>query len=346
MAAGTPLRRVVFPNDPSAPAPSERLIGVIVTVHDASSYDPLFREYKQESVDGRVSVWECGTAELAPILDRLQERSSPDASGAVRDLASELDAVGADNAVFNWECCGACSDAGFADTPLVARAIEVLLSRGHTLMFSDFSLKALIGAWSRGEALRSLGRCPLVRLGDFSSTFELGFDPVALQQCGSAQLERVGALCESGEATVAALGGTIAYTVDHAAVDASRYGLEVLTVVTKYEGQPALSRYAEALGGSRVCAAGQRSGAAGHVRLTLPNGGALLLSCGHWVELVRLDVTAERMLQVAEQTYGQERRRAMEVAVAAAAPAAREQLVQEYARNIVVQSSPGRTKKG
>lgn len=340
-------RRVVVPNPNAAPgAESAPLVGVVVTLHDASSFDPLFREYAQEPAEGRVSVWECSSTALGALVDALLgDRDPARAKDVYDELCAEIAAVDAESVVFNWECCSGCSDAGFVDTALVMRTVEVLLARGHLLMFSDFSLKALLGAWRSGAAAGSFGACPLVKLGEFSSRFELRFDAAALQTCGSAQLERVGELCESGEASVAAMGGTIAYAVDAEVAAGAPYRVEVLTVATAFEGTPALERFSEALRGGRVCVVGSHRGAAGHVRLTFPNGGAMLLSCGHWVELVKLDVTAERLMQVAEKTYGVERSAKMAEEMSAAAPAARAQLVQDYARQIVNQNSPGRYSK-
>ncbi|MFO0652892.1 MAG: hypothetical protein U0326_42135 [Polyangiales bacterium] len=336
--------RVTFasPKEPAAEAP---LVGVVVTLHDASSYDPLFREYKLEPPDGRVSVWECSSSALRPLLDTLHG-DRPARDGDVYDeLAAELASVDAESVVFNWECCGGCSDAGFIDTSLVMRAAEVLLARGYTLMFSDFSLKALISAWRAAAATGAFGPCPLVKLGEFSSRFELRFDPATLRACGSAQLERVGELCENGEASVAALGGTIAYALDAEVAANAPYRAEVLTVATDFEGSPALSRFADSLRGGRVSVVGAHRGAAGHVRITFPRGGVMLLSCGHWVELVKLDVTAERLVQVAEQVYGAEGSQKMAKELADAAPEQRAQLVQNYAKQFVNQSSPARYSK-
>lgn len=338
-----PLRRVKFSNDRAADnVANAPVVAVVVTVHDGSSYDPLFREYRQESPEGRVSVWESSTGALAGLLDHLQsERAPTTPGGPVAELAAELAAVNADSVVFNWECCSGCSDAGFASTAIVVRAVEVLLSRGHTLMFSDFSLKALTGAWSRGEMPGSLGRCPLVKIGEFGARFELRFDPKALQSCGSAQLERVGDLCENGEASVVAMGGTIAYTLDADVLRAAPYRAELLTAATAFEGSPALEKFSGELRGARVCVIGSHRGAAGHARLRFPNGGSMLLSCGHWVELVKLDVTAERLVKVAEREYGAARSNEMAQELAQAAPARRAVLMQQYAKEIVVQSSPG-----
>ncbi|MBI5512361.1 MAG: hypothetical protein HY909_01255 [Deltaproteobacteria bacterium] len=340
------LQRVRFPTRATG---SEPLVAVVVTVHDGSSFDPLFREYPQESPEGRVSVWSCGTTSLAPLLERLQREGAAPGEGEAEDpfaaLYAELASVDVDSVVFNWECCSECTDAGFRDTALVLRAVEVLLARGHTLMFSDFSLKALLGVWKKRAAAGFLGPCPLVKLGEFGARFELRFDAAALQGCGSAQLERVGDLCEGGQASVQAMGGTVAYTLDAEAARGAPYQVKVLTVVTSFEGQSALERYESALQGGRVCVVGSHRGAAGHARITYPNGGSMLLSCGHWVELVKLDVTAERLVRVAEQTYGQARSQVMAQELADASPAQRAQLLQQYSKDIVVQSSPGKYSK-
>ena len=47
-------------------------------------------------------------------------------------------------------------------------------------------------------------------------------------------------------------------------------------------------------------------GLAGHVVLSYKNGGKILTSCGHWVELVKLDVTKESLLLHAERNYGKD----------------------------------------
>ncbi len=342
-------RRVTFRNAPqSAEREAAPLVAVVVTVYDGSSYDPLFREYKLEPQEGRASVWECSSSALRAVIDELLgDVGVGPRTGPVAELCAEITEVNSDSVVFNWECCSGCSDAGFVDTALAMRAADVLTARGFTLMFSDFSLKALIAAWGKGAAPRSFGPCPVVKLGEFASRFELRFDPVALQSCGSAQLERVGDLCEQGEASVHAMGGTIAYTLDHDALQGADYRVELLTVATVFDGAPALQRFGEALRGGRVCVIGSHRGAAGHVRVRFANGGALLLSCGHWVELVRLDVSAERLVEVASRNFDGATNAVMAQELSQATDATRGEIVQRYARQIVNQSTPGNyTKKG
>ena len=55
------------------------------------------------------------------------------------------------------------------------------------------------------------------------------------------------------------------------------------------------------------CFIGDHTGLAGHCLLTYPSGGKLLTSCGHWIELVKLDITNEDIIfRVAEEEYGKE----------------------------------------
>jgi hypothetical protein len=96
----------------------------------------------------------------------------------------------------------------------------------------------------------------------------------------------VGELCETGEANCHAMSDTIVFGIKEDLDSAGAYQCEVLTTISSADGQPI-------------------AGAAGHVMLSFPGGGKILTSCGHWVELVKLDVSEEAMLRVA-QGYGGE----------------------------------------
>ena len=52
---------------------------------------------------------------------------------------------------------------------------------------------------------------------------------------------------------------------------------------------------------------GEHTGSAGHVLLTYPSGGMILSSMGHWVELMKIDTSADKIFQVAEMEYGVEK---------------------------------------
>ena len=52
---------------------------------------------------------------------------------------------------------------------------------------------------------------------------------------------------------------------------------------------------------------GEHKGSAGHVLLTYPSGGMILTSMGHWVELMKIDTSADKIFEVAEMEYGLEK---------------------------------------
>ena len=45
---------------------------------------------------------------------------------------------------------------------------------------------------------------------------------------------------------------------------------------------------------------------AGHVLLKYPSGGLLLTSCGHWMEMIKMDVSENRVLRLMEEALGSE----------------------------------------
>ena len=93
---------------------------------------------------------------------------------------------------------------------------------------------------------------------------------------------------------VQAAGGTIVYSVDKTKLDHKIYKLQVLTVV------PTVKASSDKL----KCKIGEFEGNAGHVLLTYPSGGMILTSMGHWIELMKVDTSAEKVFQVAEQEFG------------------------------------------
>merc|ERR1711879_918885 len=103
--------------------------------------------------------------------------------------------------------------------------------------------------------------------------------------CPSAQLQKLGELAKDGEATLGAMGGTIAYSVQWSKADCSAYNCQVLTVMTEFDGKAALPP------SGAVCQVGAHAGLAGHVLLSYPSGGQLLASASHWIELSHLEVT-------------------------------------------------------
>jgi len=261
-------------------------------------------------------------------------------------LAADIRHVAAESVVLNFECCGCCSETGFAgdarESAEIWRAIDTFISRGSFVMASDFSLKALIHDWQPAV----LGPNPFVQLGGrgCGASFELRFDPAKLSSCPSAQLAAVGALCEQGFARSHAMPGTILYAVDEskaAAATAAGSCIEVLTVVARADGMTATQQLSLAgLKGPLLSETGGAQGLAGHVLLTRPSGGMLLTSMGHWIELTRLGVTEESLLSASmshDAAFGQQV--STELGSARSAEE-REAVVQRYSSKMVQMSSP------
>jgi len=196
-----------------------------------------------------------------------------------------------DCTVFNWECSSGYSTGIFPEgAENVLKLVSYLLNKGHMVMFSDFSLKALIPNWNA----KILGPNPFVRLpGDFGGTALLKFDPIALKESPSAQLQSVGDLSVNGNCNVQCPGGTITYTINRKAADTKTYELQVLTVFNNI--QVAQDKLIETKAGY---------GIAGYILLSYLTGGRLLASMTHWAELVKVDTTEQNLLNLAQKQYG------------------------------------------
>lgn len=312
------------------------LVAVIVTIRSGSSFDNLFGTVPQLAGDGnRVSVYAVSSSSLPHIAGELsgnpvQDRRSTALHRNLRRLIGDIRAVQPDSVVFNWECCTGCTQEHFYNSSLVMGLVKRLLDQGHMVMFSDFSLKALIKDWK--EDL--LGPNPFVKTTELNSSFQLRFDPAVLSACPSAQLQKLGELASNGKAELHAMRNTIAFSVKWRKADCSAYKCEVLTVMTKLDGQPACPVPGE------DCEASGHCGLAGHVLLTYPSGGRLLASAGHWVELSRLDVTEASLLQAAA-AYGATYQGEVQASLSSCTSAAeRQRTLQSYSCQIVQQSAP------
>jgi len=322
-----------FRHPASTEKPTDELVAVVLTSAASTSYDDLFKALPQQPGEGkRVAVYQMHNESVGFLCATLTSQASG-ATGDVAQMFADVASIDADSFVVNFECCGGCSDRGFSDNARTQEAVKMLLDRGHMVMCSDFSLKALIGSWN--DSL--LGPNPFKTLGDFGGHFELSFDPVMLAQCPSAQLQQVGELCCSGKAHVEAMSSTICYTVlPSVYTSTTAYRLEVLTVATHIEGFDLAQHHAD------FCGIGDAAGAAGHVLLTYPSGGRLLTSAGHWIELQRLDVSLEGLLVAAASRYGAAEGDRMRSEMADLSLTEQSERVQCYSRQYVQSSTPCR----
>jgi hypothetical protein len=216
-----------------------------------------------------------------------------------------------------------------------------LIGRGHMVMCSDFSLKALIKSW--GAEHKSLGPNPFSQVGTFSDKFEIAFEAKTLANCPSTQLQKVADLAPEGKAELHAMGSTIVYSLDKSKADTSSYACEVLSIVPR-AGSFGVAGVDKKL----THKIGDVSGVCGHVLLSYPNGGKLLTSAGHWIELVKLDVTEEALIRVAKEEYGQAYFDEMQSEMDACGSdmVQRKQVVQSRACRMVQSSAPMEYSKG
>ena len=310
-----------------------KCVGVIFTISQSSSYDPLFQRVKQDTPDGEVvSIYEVESAFVPYLHDALSQSPGSDNGGEITPqfpliteignnramncvlakAAAEVADLEPESVVINFECCGNCSSKGFSQPrshthchsnpdPSLA-FIAMCIKKGFLVMVSDFSLKALISTWK--SELPVLGHNPFVKLGEFSQSFELRFNPETLKESCSAQLKILAEMSDDNRVKVHAMGGTILYGVNAKNAKKSGYSLEVLTVMSNYAqnySNPSLSDLPQKF---LVEDAARNKGAAGHVALTYPSGGIILASAGHWIELSEVKTSEESFFRVMDQEYG------------------------------------------
>jgi len=287
------LKKIAQDDDETLP-----VLSVILTMYSGSSYDDLFRSVKQVAPAGRVSLYttnlESTDLLLLALQGKLNEIKNEEFKLAAEELLKDIDSVEPDCVLFNWECCSSCG-ASFPQKENTMLLLKLLIEKKFMTMFSDFALKSLIKDWS----VELLGMNPFVKIGKCNSFINLKFKPEVLKECPSSQLKMVGQLCEKGEASLHALSSTIVFTVDNSKIDGSRYQLDILTIVTGKGGYCNLDseRNLHGINGSK--------GSVGHAIIKYHNGGYMIVSAGHWVELSKLDVNTIHLEKVAENFGGE-----------------------------------------
>eukprot|EP00211_Chloroparvula_japonica_P007098 CAMPEP_0119140794 /NCGR_PEP_ID=MMETSP1310-20130426/29866_1 /TAXON_ID=464262 /ORGANISM="Genus nov. species nov., Strain RCC2339" /LENGTH=385 /DNA_ID=CAMNT_0007132183 /DNA_START=126 /DNA_END=1283 /DNA_ORIENTATION=- len=331
---------------------AKEVAAVILSIRSGSSYDELFSKVKQEAPEGRVAVYfVVGKGVDAPLRAVFAKSDGPLGEldvddrqrGLLRDLRADIGVVEPDCVTINWECSSGFGDDGFRDGEEGASVglLQSALQRGFFAMFSDFALKALIASWPPAAAGTMLGPCPFRRtLTGASQSLTLSFDPVVLCECPSAQLQRVGELCEKGSCELHAMSGTIGYTLADPAATPAEYKLQVLTLVASADGKDP----------EESVTINGRTGSLGHVLLTFPDsGGRLLCSAGHWIELSRLDVNAETLVTAVRNQYGGESAQYNELVnalkLSGGDAVAQEAKVNMYAKQYVQSANAGGYKK-
>jgi hypothetical protein len=274
------------------------LHAVTITLSKPPSFDPLPKHQLCE--DGKVHVYSCPLEDgVIDGLIRVFHGSSKDDLSKIETQLSD-DIAEATDTVLNFECCGSLGSGGFkaVDNDLVMELVNTVLERGGLVLFSDFSLKALINAWKP----EFWGPIPFVNMGSCSGHVKIRFDPKVLQQCPLGQLRAVGDLCANSSkeeedisvAGVNAMINTIVYGLSPEAMKASEYSIQVLTIVTDmkcYSHARTLSPKDK----DKVHQIGKYAGLLGHVLLTFPGGGQMLTSAVHWKDLLNMHISVDAM---------------------------------------------------
>jgi hypothetical protein len=285
------------------------LMNVIVCVRGGLSYDPLYEAFQPNVPNGRTAVYIVPYSvipHLHSFMMDIEPIAGEEIETSIKKLCRDISTVNKEDVVFYYECCSHCTgitsmqgsypckstcSIGHDAVKFIAYLLKV---RKIMVMCADFSLKGLINDWET----ELLGPNPFVLLGDTNIPIKLKFKQQTLLDSGSAQLENVGKLSEKGTATVGVMPSTIVYSVNKSSSeDNDLYDINVLTVS---EGDKYYTK--------DFCTTsdGDHSGTAGQVMITYKEGGSLLVSNGHFLELQKLDTTITRLLEVAAQEFGQE----------------------------------------
>merc|ERR1711904_429317 len=93
----------------------DKLVGVVVTIFEGSSYDEMFREVRPQTVAGeRGSTYSLCCRDVKLLNEYLSAIVPiPEDQLMWRSLVNDINQVQADSVTFNWECCSACGDRCF-----------------------------------------------------------------------------------------------------------------------------------------------------------------------------------------------------------------------------------------
>ena len=228
---------------------------VIVTIYSAISFDNLFRAIVQQSPDpeSSIALFEMDYDAIPFFLDYLRlhgdlsanahDPLAPARGQAIKQVMDAIDQVSPSSVVFNFECCGNCSDSGFKSPgkSSVMQFVKALIDAGFMIMFGDYSLKALIHDWD----VALLGPNPFDRVGTCNASITIAFDSQQLNGCPSGQLQNVGKLNDGiSTAELHCMSSTIVCTLHDESKYAENndlYTLEVLTIATKLDNKSVLS---------------------------------------------------------------------------------------------------------
>lgn len=156
---------------------AKKTAAIIVSFCSGSSSDPHFTNNPQKSEEGtKTLVYKANSNSVQLFIDAFEGKAT---NPVVHHLFTEMSQLDPDCTVFNWECSSGYSSGHFPEGAAnVLKLVSYLIKKSHMVMFSDFSLKALIPNWD--ESI--LGPNPFIKLpNDFGGSAHLKFDPNALK---------------------------------------------------------------------------------------------------------------------------------------------------------------------
>ena len=318
---------------------TDKTVAVVVTICTGSSYDHLFTSVPQVSPEGIVAVYRMDQLFTDILMHKLYDTpldtsnsnsvtTNEETNVVLEESLKNLKELEPSSIVFNWECCSGCSESGFTSSSTI-QFIHHLLESGYMVMCSDFSVKAIIRTWDD----ELLGPNPFSIVGSVSGNFEIKFEPNQLKDCPSAQLQKLGELCDEGKANLHAMGGTVQFNANPSiANDTARYRFSLLTLCTAANGVP-ITNYKDLTIGDDI-------GIVGHASLSYPSGGILLLSAGHWIELSNIKTSEESVMRAAEGMYGATYAKEWKTNLASAPVAERASILNKYSAQMIQNCTP------
>lgn len=306
------------------------ILNVIICVRSKASYDKIFEKYPQNIPNGRAAVYVVTSHIVGEILDIFQNIVT-NVRNEVKEMFTIIKSVQPSDVVFYWECCQGCYinntlySLGVPSINLIHHLVRV---EKIMVMCSDFALKGLIADWK--EEL--LGECPFEIVGAISGKISLLFNPETLVNSASVQLQNVGKLSKDGHAIVNTLSETISYIAS--APENPPYVMKVLTVVECMQKKNQSKAY--------TCNTVDNiyNGKAGHVTLEYKEGGTLLVSNCHFIELEQISTTDEQLYDVMTQEYGEEMSKTMSLNLSQLKGVAKCKEVQRQVSRLVSGSIP------
>ena len=310
------------------------ILNVIICIRSKASYDKIFEKYPQNIPNGRAAVYIVNSDITGEILDMFQNIVT-NVHNEVQEMFNIIKSVQPSDVVFYWECCQGC----YVNNTLYSLGIPSINLIHHLVriekimvMCSDFALKGLIADWK--EEL--LGECPFEIVGSISGKISLLFNPETLINSTSVQLQNVGKLSKDGHAIVNTLSDTISYIAS--TPKNPPYTMKVLTVVECKQKKNQSK--------ANICNTVDNiySGEAGHVTLEYKEGGTLLVSNCHFIELEQISTTEEQLYDVMTQEFGEEMSKTMSLNLSKLKGVAKCKEVQRQVSRLVSGSIPCKRK--